>query len=299
MLAADALRSFRAQQQKEPWSDLPKRAQFIFKTLFVSICHQFNWDFLQGAMANWILPDPESRLAALSSTRPSDIARLLSGYSKPERIRAEQRARMLRTTAAELRQLLRSGKIDSLIATPRLAGPGGFYDIMTPLSAFSEDELEKKVRVLAHDLHRETILKFDDPVNLKPAIEYHLIRLYIRSGRVYPTSQPVRDHLTNTIGDSRPRLVRLLRKAVEEAMTFTSLYAGMDIATLNYVEWQIGRSICIPDIPPYCSRPPVERMPTDIETLSPCRCIYAGFCRSYTDSKYGWYNEPRFQKAIY
>lgn len=296
--AADNLRAFRPELHAEPWSDLPKLSQFVFKSLFVSICHQFNWDFLQNTMATWLLPDPERRLGEVAKTRASDISRMLSAYPKPERIRASQRARMLRTTAHELQTLLDSGQINRLITNQRLAGSDGFYEVMRQISAFAEDELEKKVRVLAHDLHREGILVFSDPKNLRPAIEYHILRLYIRSGRVYPTHESVREQLINRGARSRERLVKLLRQTVEEAMELTAFYAGLDVATLNYVEWQIGRSVCTPH-QPRCAAPSPHELPRDVAALSPLHCAYSGFCRSFTEPQYGWYHEPHFEKAIY
>ena len=296
--AANSLRTFRPQAHVQDWSKLPTISQLVFKSLFVSICHQFNWDFLQGAMAGWLLPDPERRLGEVATIRAPDIGRLLSAYPKPERIRSQQRARMLRTTAHELQALLDTGRLDALIAGPRLEGAGGFYDVMRQVSAFAEDELEKKVRVLTHDLYREGILVFSDPENLRPAIEYHILRLYIRTGRVYPTHESVREHLLSRGAWSRGRLVKLMRRAVEEAMELTAFYAGLDVATLNYVEWQIGRAICTPEMPK-CTNPPVGALSDDVAALSPFQCPYATFCRSYTEPQYGWYHEPHFQKAIY
>jgi len=296
--AAGRLRSFRPDAHVEAWSGLPRMSQFIFKSLFVSICHQFNWDFLQNALAGSLLPDPERHLSQIALTRSSEIARLLSSYPKPERIQPQQRAKMLRKTARDLQSLLNAGRLDALFAKPRLEGERGFYDVMSEVSAFAEDELEKKVRVLAHDLHREGILVFEDPQNLRPAVEYHILRLYIRTGRVYPTDDAVREQLRGPGTSSRARLVKLLRRSVEEAMNLTAFYADSNVATLNYVEWQMGRAICTPEVP-HCLNPPIDELPTDVAALSVTRCAFADFCRSFTEPQYGWYHEPHFQKAIY
>jgi hypothetical protein len=295
--AAEKLRGFSPRRGSEAWSTAAPLSQLVFKTLFVSICHQFNWDFLQSAMAQWILPHPEDRLVALASTSPQEIAKLLSDYEKPERVRASERAEMLRTTAVELRSLLTSGQLETLISNRRLDGAYGYYEVMRSISAFRTDELEKKVRVLAHDLHREEIIVFADPNNLRPAVEYHILRLYLRSGRVYPTNEAVRQHLLSPATPSRARLVHTLRRTVEEAMNLTALYSGLDVATLNYVEWQIGRSVCTPE-KPNCTRPSGE-LPADIASLSPDRCVFVNFCRSFNEPQYGWFHEPHFQKAIY
>lgn len=82
-------------------------------------------------------------------------------------------------------------------------------------------------------------------------------------------------------------------------MQLTAFYAKMDVATLNYVEWQIGRSVCTSDAPPRCTGAPTETLAADVAALSPSMCLYSSFCRSFTERQYGWYNEPRFQKAIY
>jgi hypothetical protein len=296
--AANSLRTFRSETVVYPWSQLPTVSQIVFKTLFVSICQQFNWDFLQSVMAGWLLPEPERRLPTIATTRPSQIAQLLSGYGKPERIRGPERARMLRETALELQSIMRAGLLDALISKPKLDGEDGFYSVMGSISAFAEDELEKKIRVLAHDLHRENILVFIDPENLRPAVEYHILRLYLRTGRVYPADECVREQLQSPSYPSRARLVKVLRRAVEEAMALTALYAGMDVAILNYVEWQIGRTICTADAP-YCNKVLLKGLPSDVEALCSSECAFAHFCRSYTDPKYGWYHEPHFQKAIY
>jgi hypothetical protein len=296
--AAAVVRAFRPRAHTEVWSALPTLSQLVFKSLFVSICHQFNWDFLQNAMACWLLPHPERRLDEIGGTRSSEIERLLAAYPKPERIQAHQRARMLRTTAVELKGLLESGQLKALIRHRRLNGVEGFYDVMRSVSAFTEDDLEKKVRVLAHDLHREGIVVFKDPQNLRPAVEYHILRLYIRSGRVYPTDESVREQLLTRGASSRTRLVSLLRRAVEEAMDVTAFYAGIDVAGLNYIEWQIGRAVCTAENP-RCTSVPFENLPDDVAALSDALCPYANFCRSFNEPQYGWYHEPHFQKAIY
>jgi hypothetical protein len=250
-------------------------------------------------MASWLLPDPIARLHEIERTRPSDISMLLRDYPKQERVRAHERARMLRAAARAISTLHTDGALDRLIEAAHLDGDDGFYRVMKAVPAFAMDNLEKKVRVLAHDVFRERIIEFRDPENLRPAVEYHLIRLYLRTGRVYPTDVAVRASLLSADLTSRARLVDLLRKAVEEAMYLTSFYSDIDIATLNYVEWQIARSLCTPDLPAHCTNRPEEVLPEDVSALCVGGCTFSSFCQSFTDPRYGWYHEPQFQKAIY
>jgi len=303
--AALALAPHIAAHSAEPWSDLPKIDQLVFKALFISICHQMNWDVLQTAMAEWLLPDARARLAELASTPPRVISGLLRNYPKQERVRAVERSRMLRETAEGLTGLLiPGGQLSELLKNPRLQGPAGFYETISILPAYMGDPFDKKARVLAHDLHREGIVTFSDPENLKPAVEYHLIRLYLRSGRVVPASDSVREELLGSSRPARPRLVKLLRGAVDLAMRQTALYSNIDVATLNHVEWQIGRSICVEELGPeltayHCEAPAPVDMPDDVRALARCRCPFTSFCSSLNDPGYGWYREPQFQKAIY
>ncbi|MEQ1515432.1 MAG: hypothetical protein ABL931_02960 [Usitatibacteraceae bacterium] len=300
------LSQYKGERETEAWSDAAPIDQFVFKTLFISICHQMNWDVLQSALAGWLLPSPSQRLKEFSATSPSTVTELLDGYPKKERILPRERAAMLRSSAIALEALIEDKpRFESFFADPTLAGPNGFYETIRCIPAFNGDPLDKKPRVLAHDLYREGILRFQDPENLLPAVEYHLIRLYLRTGRVYPINDAVRSELT---GDAKPtrrdRLVRLLRETVDEAMRSTAFFAGLDVATLNYLEWQLARSLCIPELDgsrtnQFCTARTNDKLPEDICSITPSGCPFRSDCRSLNDPYYSWYREPTFQKAIY
>lgn len=302
--AARKLSEYRPDDEIHPWSSASPLAQLAFKTLFISICHQMNWDVLQGALATWLLPAPDQRLEEFAATPASQIRELLKSYPKQERVRARERASSLRDTAISLQGLMKlDGPLTQLMKEPRLEGPGGFYDIIGRIPAFRGDPLDKKARVLAHDLYREGIMRFADPENLKPAVEYHLIRLYLRTGRVFPTHPAVFEELIGQPHPARTRLVMLLRSTVDQAMRDTAFYAGLDIATLNYLEWQLGRAICVSELNrswhPYCVAAPKEELPFDVRRLVDNACPYATGCRALEDRGYEWFNEPQFEKAIY
>lgn len=303
--AAQNLKGYQPAPVIEPWASAPKVDQFVFKTLFISICHQMNWDVMQSAMASFVLPDTYDRLDEFSAVTSTQIADLLENYPKQERVRAAERAKILRETASRLKELMPDrGAAEQRIAKAFLEGPDGFYDFASKVDAFTGDPFEKKPRVLAHDLFREEIIPFSDPENLRPAVEYHLIRLYLRSGRVFTEDKSVREILSGPRLPTRDRLVKLVREAVDDAMRQTALYAELDAATLNYIEWQIGRSICVEElndnlVPEYCYPGKSYDLPDDIQKLCTEGCPMNSFCRKLSDPKYPWLNEPQFQKAFY
>jgi hypothetical protein len=302
--AARMLTAFKPDDETFPWSSTPPVTQITFKTLFVSICHRMNWDVLQSALATWMLPNTDRRLAEFAETRPKQIRHLLAAYPKQDRVLAQQRAAILRDTAASLLSLSEpGGAIDRLLERAYLDGPGGFYDVFGQIAAFQGDPLEKKIRVLAHDLHREKIMRFADPENLRPAVEYHLIRLYLRTGRVFPTRPAIIEALTGEPHIVRRRLVMVLRETVDQAMRDTALYGGLDVATLNYLEWQLARTICVSELArdwhPNCLNAPTQELPHDVARLVAGPCPYGQSCRTLCDRGYDWFNEPQFEKAIY
>lgn len=303
--AAQKLKGYQPASVIEPWASEPKVDQFVFKALFISICHQMNWDVMQSAMASFLFPDTYDRLDEFSNVTSRKIADLLKDYPKQERVQASARARILRETARRLKELMPDrGAAERRVANAILEGPDGFYEFASKVDAFTGDPFEKKPRVLAHDLFREKIVVFSDPENLKPAVEYHLIRLYLRSGRVSTEDQWVREKLSGPRVATRDRLVKLVREAVDDAMRQTALYAELDAATLNYLEWQIGRSICVEELndelaPEYCYPGKNYDLPDDIQKLCTEGCPMNSFCRKLSDPNYPWLNEPQFQKAFY
>ena len=83
--------------------------------------------------------------------------------------------------------------------------------------AFRDDPLRKKSNVLVHEIVRDRIANFDNSTQIAPAIDYHIMRLYLRSGRVLPLHRETLDLLKKNSAP-RPRLVKLLREAVSEAV---------------------------------------------------------------------------------
>jgi hypothetical protein len=189
------------------------------------------------------------------------------------------------------------GRVESLLGGPgtRLHGPDGFMQRLDRFEAFREDPLRKKSNVLVHEIVRDRIVTFDDSSEIAPAVDYHIMRLYLRSGRVIPLHLETLDLLKQ---DSipRPRLVKLLREAVSEALSLTALYADRSIPEVNSLEWQIGREVCDR------GRPNCRGGNVSIAErfgLATDECPYSNFCHAYADEEWRLLREPDLKKSFY
>ena len=291
---AQILRTFRLDVGQDRFTR-PLGSELLFKIALSAICHQINWDFLTERLSPLF---DEGRLVArvLSTTTARDVDAWLAGYHRPERTRAKERAALLRNIGTIIVQEF-EGKAENLLkgSGRRLYGPDGFMERIDRFQAFGEDPLRKKSNVLVHEIVRDGIANFDDATQIAPAIDYHIMRLYLRSGRVLPLHSETLDLLKK---DSvpRPRLVKLLRETVSDAVSLTALYAGMSIPEVNSLEWQIGRDVCERSRP-NCSGGNVsiaERF-----GLAGDGCPYASFCRAFADKEWRLLREPDLKKSFY
>lgn len=296
--AAQQLKTCHPEVESGPWHDLNCEHSLAFKIAFISVCHQINWDYLQSKLATLLLDDPISIVSTLLSITAKDISELLGDYPKPERIRARERAAYLRDVGKVISREWNDSAANMLTSTQnRCGGPDGFIQKLDAFIAFRSDPLRKKSHVLIHDLVREKIVEFDDPENIEPAIDYHLIRIYLRTGRVIPLERAIVPFLGKQ-PNPRDRLVKLLREAVSEAATLTAFYAGHSVADLNYIEWQLGRNIC-DGAEPRCDQSSAQLLPGDLSALHSDYCPYRDFCESYNHDEYGFLSEPLFYKNYY
>lgn len=180
-----------------------------------------------------------------------------------------------------------------LVARPQsLAGSAGLYSRLDSLKVFRADPQRKKARILVQQLIRTGLVEVTDPDNLRPAIEYHLIRLYLRTGRVKHSSdvQFPEDRATDI------RSVTALRNAVEQAMHYTAQAAGLSILQTNDIEWQVARSYCDRDAP-RCAGPPREDKPVEwAPSADAGPCPFASSCDALHSFHHASLTEPRLSK---
>ncbi len=94
----------------------------------------------------------------------------------------DRRAEILRTLVQELKTHF-DGQLSTLFEQTggRLAGDHGFYALMRKFSIF-QDEQAKKSSVFLHCLGQAERWQPIDPDNALPMVDYHIIRLFCRTG---------------------------------------------------------------------------------------------------------------------
>lgn len=273
----------------------PLSYELLFRVSLAAICHQINWDFLSLRIRQSFdrLNMDAKGLAKVSA---ADVLSWLDGYHRKDRIRAKERAAMLRDVGQTIIDKF-GGDAGNLLAQcgARLSGDAGFMALLDRFAAFKADPLRKKSNVLVHEIVRDGIVRFSDENTIKPAVDYHIMRMYLRTGRVVPMHRSVKDLLKKDSAP-RPRLVRLLREAVSEALSLTSLYAKMSIPEVNSLEWQIGRDICDRQSP-RCTNATGALSASSGSNDN--RCPHSTFCRAFMDPEFRQLREPDLKKSFY
>jgi len=271
--------------------------------VFVAICHATNWDRLHAHIIGVAVHDPHA--LTVGALRDLDAARFREVFGdgfEAEPGDVARRVRILRDLGAVGARWQEGGWLSRVTNEPvMIGGPEGLYARLAEASCFAEDPLAKKPRVLAHQLARLELIDCGDPENLAPAVDYHLIRLYLRTGRVRAGNRQLADRLRSGTGVRMPQLTRL-RMAVEEAMWYTAAGADLRMDWLNHIEWQLARSFCTRDHP-RCNQTPIISKPLDAVALQVVRsksgCPLAGRCAGQHEIELTTLVEPQLSASFY
>ena len=264
----------------------------LVEFLAAAVCHGTNWDRLRNHLLKAAgSPDHfvAERLANLTlATFVEEFGPAFGSVSDL----AERHRVFCAVGAAFFRQDTRfDGK--RLSSEPqRVGGAEGLYAQLDILDTFRSDPHRKKSRILVQQLIRDGLLDVSDPHELRPAIEYHLVRLYLRTGRVV---HEVSSHIMEQSGRATDvRSVTALRAAVEHAMRYTADSAELNVLQTNDIEWQIARSFCDRSAP-RCPGPPRQDKPVipSIAAAAGGACIFAETCDGPRNANVAALVEPR------
>lgn len=207
-----------------------------------AVCHQMNWDYLRGqvykktqANSEWLHPD---KLEYISE---EEVYEMLCTYYKPDRIRAGERADIIREIGKW------ANKFDNIksvfLRKGKLLDYNNIHNNMLLCTAFSGDPQEKKLQLLIQKL---SFLENMGGLSeyYRPAVDYHLIRSYLRRGLIYSKTKYAREFVENNESERTEKTVAAIRMLCSYVMDEISIYTGLNINVINLIEWHIGRSVC-------------------------------------------------------
>ena len=172
-----------------------------------------NWTFLRQQLyrevtagADWWKPGNIGRVGDRT------IQQLLSTYDKPDRIRAVERAGMLRS----LQGLFAASATSYCEALGDTSSAdeqqSTLCESLNRCNVFIEDTKEKKRQVLLHRFAASGLVPSVEPL-CRPAIDYHILRLYLRRGDVAPETKTGREYMLAS-QSRRASTVASLRRTV-------------------------------------------------------------------------------------
>lgn len=235
-------------KEKIVFSDFPLRIAIICEMLCSAICHQINWDFLRKVVKDktimsfeWLSP------AHLSEISEAEVSELLSGYSKPERVQKRERAMLLHSLGKWLSKYDPVEQV-FLEKDKRLLPFDKIEGKLLECEVFSNDPEKKKVRLLIQKLSAlyglEGLAQY-----YQPAIDYHLVRVYLRRGLVIAKTQYANNLLEDLDTERKESTMGAIRQLCAHTLSEICGYTGLDVSTVNQIEWCIGRSVCVSEEP--------------------------------------------------
>lgn len=261
-----------------------------------AICHQMNWDYLRQAVLERTEAD-ESWLCGpkLAGILEDEVASLFAHYKKPERVRAKERSRILREVG---KMVCDTGGYRNLFldSCGKLRSIDIIRERLRKCSVFSQDPKEKKLQLL---LQKLSVYKSLRGLSLycKPAIDYHLVRCYLRRRLIYPKTKYAEEFIMATEIQRKENTVGALRQLCSTLIEQIAWYTGLDVCVVNSIEWNIGRSVCTKNHPDCL----LENDETAWLKVKYTQCPFLESCRARQNQNetFLYINEPEYLGTSY
>ena len=216
--------------------------------------------------------------------------------------RAEERVAILQDLA---RGLVRDYQGSTLILLDRCdhrlhtVEGTGLLDRLATFVGYDDPHF-KKAFVLIKALAGLNLWEAQDRENLFIPVDYHLIRMALRTGLVTVTDPGLADQLHSRSPATQAddweirEIVKRAYKALEEG-------SGLDVFVLDETFWTIGRSCCHYARPPRCATCDFTdcSVMKSFEYHCPGRCPLSGICLGSRDEFYRTFFEPRLVTTYY
>jgi ribokinase len=124
---------------------------------------------------------------------------------------------------------------------------------------FMGDPLAKKANLLAVILtaRPERWLAARDPESVQPIVDYHMMRLCLRTGLVRVDDPDLRRRLAARLWVDAAE-EEAIRKATSRAIEALVADTGRSVAAIDGLFFSLGRSVCLETVEPDCARCPLQ-----------------------------------------
>ena len=216
--------------------------------------------------------------------------------------RAEERVAILRDLAHGLLRDYGGSSLALLAACEqRLRTPQG-SGLLDRLSKFIgyDDPHFKKAFVLLKALVGLKLWQAQDSENLFIPVDYHLIRMALRTGLVNVTDPALAEQL-HTRAPASEADDWELREVIKRAYKALEEGSGLHVFVLDEIFWTIGRSCCHYARPPRCASCDFSDCSVMKSFDYPCpgRCPLATTCLGARHERYRTFFEPRLVTTFY
>jgi len=265
------------------------------------------WDYMVRAARKAMRSEPDFFMAPNLLHVTADTLRTIfsdEGIAESSTLdRVEERLAQWHDASRILVQRYK-GDVMSLYyaAGEALEGESGILARLAEFQAYS-DPVEKKSFLLVMFAQRSGAWQVRDIENLKVAIDYHIMRIALRSGMVR-----VQDaDLTERLKTKQPVTAlqdNQIREAVREACDLIVRDSRHSVFEVDNILWMMGRNCCFYDYEPICGSHRCWRQAQctfvrSIEYACPSLCLFDGVCLGSRDNAYRSYWETTIYTQFY
>ena len=217
--------------------------------------------------------------------------------------RVEERLGQLHDVAAVLLEQYEGQAMNIYCqAGGRIQGEGGIFQRLAAIPAYT-DPLDKKAQLLVGQLDAAGVWPLEDPENLKVCMDYHAMRVALRTGIVEVTDPGLFIALKQKARVSDD-INHAVRRAVSDACDRVIAHSGVSVFEFDKWIWHLGRSCCFYDHEPICGPRTCHKMDIctyikAVDYACPGKCSLDGACKGSRDDYYRAFWETNVYTEFY
>lgn len=262
------------------------------------------WDYLISASRRML--DEFASAQAMAQIDAARLRAILSDDFDPSHStvdRVDERLGQLHDVARVLLEQYEGQAMNIYCwAGGHIQGEGGIFQRLAAIPAYT-DPLDKKAQLLVGQLDASGVWPLEDPQNLKVCMDYHAMRVALRTGIVEVTDPGLMIALKQKARVS-DAINHAVRHAVSEACDRIIAHSGVSVFEFDKWIWHLGRSCCFYDHEPICGPRTCHKMDIctyikAVDYACPGKCSLDGACKGSRDDFYKAFWETNVYTEFY